>query len=90
MKTSRVSVIGILPRETPATLHGFGEDREKGDSEIDRRSVLNNGSRQCAVQIYIFGSQPCVEKDVTREVGGPRDVKTQTQVSKKTSVGRGE
>ena len=63
---------------------------EKGDSEIDRRSFLNNGSRQCVVERYIFGSQPCVEKDITHEVGGPRDVKTQAQVSKKTSGGRDE
>ena len=81
MKTRRGSVIGILPRETPATLHGCGEDRE-GGSEIDRKSVLNNGSRQRAVESHIFGSPPCVEKDITHETGGPRDVKTQAQVPK--------
>ena len=38
--------------------HYMGAGRiEKGDSEIDRRSTLNSGSRQRVVEIYIFGTQ---------------------------------
>ena len=67
---------------------GVGRTERRGTLKSIEGLSLNNGSRQCDVQIYIFGSQPCVEKDVTREEGGPRDVKTQAQVSKKTEVGR--
>ena len=78
VKTCQGSVVGILPRETPATLHGCGEDRE-GGSEIDRKSVLNNGSRQRAVESSTLGSQPCVQGDIIKEMGRPPDVKTQAQ-----------
>ena len=68
--------------------HYMGVGRiEKGDSDIDRRSTLNRGSgcRQRVVERYIFGTQSREKKDNINQVGGPRDVKTQTQVSKKVS-----
>ena len=46
-------------------------------------SALNSGSRQGAVESYILGTQPRVQKDIIKVVGRPRDVKTQAQVSKK-------
>jgi hypothetical protein len=69
---------------------GAGRTERRGTLKSIEGPPLNNGSRQRAVESYIFGSQPSVENDITREVGGPRDVKTPAQVSKKTSVVRGE
>ncbi len=69
---------------------GVGRTERRGTLKSIGGLPLNNGSRQCAGQSYIFGSQPSVEKDITREVGGPWDVKNQAQVSKKTSGGRDE
>jgi hypothetical protein len=66
--------IGILARETPATF-GWGSP--------DHTSVLTSGSRRRAVKTYVLGPQPCVQKDIIKEAGRPRDVKTQAQVSKK-------
>ncbi len=68
---------------------GPGRTERRGTLKSSDGRPLNNGSRHRDVESYNFGSQPRVEKDITREVGGPRDVKTQDQVSK-TSVGRVE
>ena len=86
VKTCRGSVIGILPRETPDTLHGIGEGREgehprRGISLPTRICLWGGGSRHRVVENYIFGSQPCVQKGHHQEGGRPQDVKKkQTQV----------
>ena len=64
---------------------GSGRTERRGTLKSIEGLSLNNGSRQRAVESYIFGSQPPVEKNITHEVGGPRDVKTLVQVSKKVS-----
>ena len=67
------TVIGILPRETPDTLHGIGEGRASRREYCDTREKWDlstntnlpwggGGSRQRTVESYIFGSQPCVQK----------------------------
>ena len=48
--------MGILPRETPATVHGERGGFREGSP--DHTSVLASGSRQRAVEIYILGTQP--------------------------------
>ena len=32
---------------------------------------------QCTVESYILATQPCVQKDIIKEVGRPRDVNSQ-------------
>jgi len=62
------SNVGILPRETPASLQGGGEGREEWDTREEgvsrpTQSDLGGcGSRQRTVESYIFGLQPVSKK----------------------------
>ncbi len=64
------TVIGILPRETTASQEEGGEGREEWDTReegISRptQSALGGcGSRQRAVESYIFGSRPVSKKRI--------------------------
>ena len=55
--------------------HRMGVGRiEKGDFEIDRMSVLNSGSRQCTVEIYIFRTQLVSKKTSSTRYSGEGSV----------------
>jgi hypothetical protein len=76
-------VIGILPRETPATLHGCGEDLGRGvpiTHPSYQLGVVNLRLKATSSELNRVS-----KKDIIKEGGRPRDVKTQTQVSKKVS-----
>ena len=73
MKTRRDSVIGILPRENTDTLHGCGEDREKGDSEIGPRSDFKQWeSSVCRLKLHLRISTECRERHHPRGRGTSR------------------
>ena len=56
--------------------------RGSGISRPTRICLLGGGSRQCDVKIYIFGSQPRVQKGTSSRGGNPEDVNVQAQVSR--------
>jgi hypothetical protein len=87
-------LVVLLASDDPRTSWSFQsgrvESREtppgSGISRPTRSCLGGGGSRQCAVESYIFGSQPCVQKGTSsRGSRGekPQDVIAQTQVSRK-------
>ena len=54
-----------------------------GISRPTRICLWGGGSRQRAVESYIFGSQPSVQKGTSSRGGNPQDFNAQTQVSRK-------
>ena len=62
-----------------------GNSRRVGNCGISRPTRIclwGGGSRQHAVESYIFGSQPRVQKGTSSRGGKPQDVNTQAQVSR--------
>jgi len=94
VKTRRGHRYRYSSRETPDTLHGIGEGRERErptsgklwDLSTNTNMSLWGGSRQRTVESYIFGSQPRVQKGTSSRGGKSQDVKTRSQVSKEVEV----
>jgi len=75
----------MLPRETPATSHGYGEDRGR---EVPITCPPYQGG-VVSVSLKATSSElnHVSKQDIIKEGGNPRDVKTQAQVIKQYKVG---
>jgi hypothetical protein len=60
----------------------LGDTRGSGISQPTQICLWGGGSRQRAVENYIFGSQPCVQKGTSSRGGKSRYVNARAQVSR--------